>query len=553
MVLVLLRFGQRPAPPPLARMNILLPEKSRALSLAVSPDGRFAALVLVKDGKEQIWIRALDSADITPLAGTDGAADPFWSPESHFIAFFADSRLKKIERSGGPVQTICDALGALGGTWNRNGVILIGGLWRPQTVSDAGGTAADLPGHMVTEIYPSFLPDGRHYIATRSSSGVWLGSIDGAIDDRGERRILPDVSNAQVVAPPSGGPVGAVIFTRAGTLTALPFDLKKLEAAGEPYSVADGVVGRSFTRKSLASASSTGLLAWVSGEGRNWQYVWRNRQGKDLGSAGEAGSDVRISPDGKRVLGDHLSGGLWVLEFATGVSTRLGFDAANMSPVWSPDGKYVALFGPGGIYREAVNGAGKKQLLLKTDVLSFPKSWSPDGRYLIYAQVSPTTGSADLIALAVAGDQGQLVLAGTPANEGQGEFSPDGRWVAYTSNESGLSEIYVIPFPPTPNGGRWMVSHGGGVQPRWRRDGRELFYISPDGTMIAVPVSTAPVFQAGIPQAVFNTDMVDTGIRTGPMSWDIAPDGKRFLIISDKSQETSSLNVILNWRPGEQN
>jgi eukaryotic-like serine/threonine-protein kinase len=252
------------------------------------------------------------------------------------------------------------------------------------------------------------------------------------------------------------------------------------------------------------------------------------------------------------LVGDHLSGGFWVLEFATGVSTRLGFDAASMSPVWSPDGKYVAWFRSGGIYREAVNGAGKKQLLLKTDLFSVPKSWSPDGRYLIYAQVSPATGSADLFALAVAGDQGQLVLAATPANEGQGEFSPDGRWVAYTSNESGLSEIYVIPFPPTPNGGRWMVSRGGGVQPRWRRDGRELFYISPDGTMMAVPVSTAPVFQAGIPQALFNTDMVDTGIRTGPMSWDIAPDGKRFLIISDKSQETSSLNVILNWRPREQ-
>ena len=527
-------------------MNILLPEKSRALSLAVSPDGRFAALVLVKDGKQQVWIRALDSADITPLAGTDGAADPFWSPESRFIAFFADSRLKKIERSGGPVQTICNALGALGGTWNRNGVILIGGLWRPQTVSDAGGTPADLPGHMVTEIYPSFLPDGRHYVATRRGTGVWLGSIDGPIDDPGERRILPDVSNAQVVAPPSGGPVGAVIFTRAGTLTALPFDLKKLEAAGEPYSVADGVVARSFTPQSVVSTSSTGLLAWVSGEGRNWQYVWRNRQGKDLGSAGEAGSDVRISPDGKRLLGDHLSGGLWVLEFATGVSTRLGFDAANMSPVWSPDGKDVAWFRPGDIYREAVNGAGKKQLLLKTDVLSFPKSWSPDGRYLIYAQVSPATGSADLFALAVAGDQGQLVLAGTPANEGQGEFSPDGRWVAYTSNESGFSEIYVIPFPPTPNGGRWMVSRGGGVQPRWRRDGRDLFYISPDGTMMAVPVSTAPVFQAGIPQALFNTDMVDTGIRTGPMSWDIAsgretvPDYQRQIagnIFSERNSE----------------
>ena len=206
VVFALLRLAQRPAPP-LARMNILLPEKSRALSLALSPDGRFVSLVLVKDGKQQIWIRALDSADIAPLAGTDGAADPFWSPDSRFIAFFADSRLKKIERSGGPVQTICDALGALGGTWNGQGVILIGGLARPQTVSDAGGTVADLPGHMATESYPSFLPDGRHYVATRST-GVWLGSIDDPV----ERRILPDVSNAQVVAPPPGGRVGAVIF-----------------------------------------------------------------------------------------------------------------------------------------------------------------------------------------------------------------------------------------------------------------------------------------------------------------------------------------------------
>ena len=548
VVFALLRFAPRTAPPPMARTNILLPEKSRPLSLAVSPDGRFLTLVLVKDGKQQIWIRALDSGDITPIAGTDGAADPFWSPDSRFIAFFADSRLKKIERSGGPVQTICDALGALGGTWNRKGVILIGGLARPQTVSDAGGTVADLPGHMATESYPSFLPDGRHYVATRSPGGVWLGSID----DPGERRILPDISNAQVVAPLSGGRVGAVIFARAGMLTALPFDLKQLEPAGEPYPVAEGVVARSFTPQSLASTSSAGVLAWVSGQGRNWQYVWRNRQGKDLGSAGEAGSVVMISPDGKRVLGDHLNGGVWVLELATGVTTRLGFDAGGMDPAWSPDGKYIAWFKPGGIYREAANGAGENQLLLKTDLLSVPKSWSPDGRYIIYAQVNPATGSADLFALPVAGDRRPLVLADTPANEDQGQFSPDGRWVAYTSNESGLSEIYVIPFPPTTNGGRWMVSRGGGVQPRWRRDGKELFYISPDWTMMAVPVSATPVFHAGIPQALFNTDMVDTGIRTGPMSWDIAPDGKRFLIISDKSQGASSLNVILNWRPREQ-
>jgi Tol biopolymer transport system component len=237
---------------------------------------------------------------------------------------------------------------------------------------------------------------------------------------------------------------------------------------------------------------------------------------------------------------------------AAGVTTQLSFDAANRSPVWSPDGKYVAWFRPGGIYREADNGAGESQLLLKTDLLSVPKSWSPDGRYLIYAQANPSTGSADLFALPVAGDRLPLVLANTGANEDQGQFSPDGRWVAYTSNESDLSEIYVIPFPLATDGGRWMMSRGGGVQPRWRRDGRELFYISPDWTMMAVPVNTTPVFHAGVPQALFNTDMVDTGIRTGPMSWDIAPDGKRFLIIADKSQGASSLNVILNRRPKEQ-
>ncbi len=548
VVIAILRVPRRPASPPPAHVNIVLPEQSRALSLAVSPDGRFVAVVLLKDGKQQIWIRALDSAAISPLAGTDGAADPFWSPDSQSIAFFADSRLKKIERSGGPVQTICNAIGALGGTWNQFGVILFGGLARPQTVSDAGGPVADLPGHLITETYPTFLPDGRHYLATRTT-GVWLGSIE----DAEERRILPDVSNAQVVAPPPGGRVGAVIFTRVGTLTALPFDMRNLQPAGEPYPLADGVVTQSFAPESLASASTTGMLAWVSGQGRDWQCVWRNRQGKVLGAAGEGGSVVNISPDGKRVIGDHLESGYWVLDLATRVTTRLNVNTPGMNPIWSPDGKDVALFGKGGIYRESASGAGGAQLLLKTNFLSVPKSWSPDGRYILFDQVNPDTGSADMFALPAEGDNHPLPLAVTPASEGQGQFSPDGRWVAYTSNESGLSEIYVIPFPPSPNGGRWMVSRGGGVQPRWRRDGKELFYISPDWTMMAVPVSTSGVFQPGTPQPLFNTQMVDTGIRTGPISWDVAPDGKRFLIITNESKETLSLNVILNWRPKARN
>ena len=226
----------------------------------------------------------------------------------------------------------------------------------------------------------------------------------------------------------------------------------------------------------------------------------------------------------------------------------MGTESGN-NPVWSPDGRYVVYSSLGGLYRIATDGGTRPELLLRTKTLLFAKNWSPDGRYLIYAQVYPGIGP-DLFALPIGQpDAKPMALWQTPATSGQGEFSPDGRWVAVTSNESGQSEIYVIPFPPNPNGEKWGVSVGGGVMPRWRHDGKELFYISPDWKMMAVDVDTQPTFRSSTPRALFDTGMVDTGIRNGPMSWDIAPDGKRFLIITDKTQETSSLNVILNWRP----
>ena len=363
-------------------------------------------------------------------------------------------------------------------------------------------------------------------------------------------RILPDVSRAEVMPPPSGSRIGAILFTRAGTLMSLPFDMKRLEAAGDAVAVAQQIaVG---TNSNWLASSNSGVLAYITGQSSRWQYVWRDREGNNLGAFGEAGGVVMFSPDGKRLVGDP-AGAITILDLGRGVTTRLTFgSSAGMNPAWSRDGRYVAYNGSHGIYRKATSGGAPEELLVPSSVLAVPKDWSPDGRYLIYAQINPGTG-ADLFALPIGQpDPHPLVLAQTAATEDQGQFSPDGRWVAYTSNESGESEIYVKPFPPVPNASRWLVSRGGGVMPRWRRDGKELFYISPDWKMMAVEVSTTPTFQSGTPQALFDTQMVDTGIRNGPMSWDIAPDGKRFLIISDSSQETSPLNVILNWWPDEQ-
>jgi eukaryotic-like serine/threonine-protein kinase len=546
-----LRFSETFPPLEPARMTVLLPERSRPLFLAISPDGRAIALVLVKDGRQQIWIRALDSLDLTPLEGTDGATNPFWSPDSRFIGFFADARLKKIDRSGGPAQTLCDALAALGGTWNQNGDILFGGLARLQRVSATGGPVSDFLKHPPwTELYPFFLPDGDHYLATRAGNarsadnGIWLGSIHG-VDSR---QILPDASNAQFIGPLSGSQTGAVVFTRGDMLMALPFDAQRLEAAGDAFPIARGIAsGVDYYR--LAAASNAGVLAYVSGQRGGWQYVWRDRQGRKLGAYPDAGAVAMVSPAGKQLVGER-AGETWVMEFAHGVATQLTFGSpGNFNPIWSPDGRYIAYDKIGvGIYRKLATGAGGEEFIVPSKSLACPKSWSPDGKFIVYAQINPGTG-ADLMAVPLESDRKPFPVVQTNATEDQGQFSPDGHWLAYTSNESGQGEIYVIPFPPTSGGEKWLVSRGGGVQPRWNRNGRELFYISPDSKMTSVEVNTRPVFHAGTPHPLFDSDIVDTGIRTGPLSWDISPDGNRFLIITPNSSDTSSLTMNLNWRP----
>ncbi len=343
--LAVLYLREQPPAPQMARMSALLPADSRVSSLAVSPDGRTLAMVLRRQGKEQIWVRSLDALEPVALAGTDGAADPFWSPDSQWIGFFADARLKKVDRSGGPVQTLCDALGAVGGTWNQQGQILIGALSGVQTVSDKGGAPSNLP-HRDRQIYPVYLRDGKHYLA-RNDGGVSLNSTESPE----ARRILPDVSAPEVLDPPPGSSVGAVLFIRGRALMALPFDMKRLERVGEPLAVAQNIA-MSATLRPLAAASRSGALAWVTGEGSHWQYVWRDRQGRNVGVIPGAGGVVGISSDGTRLVGDH-DAEISVLEFATGVVTRLSFQPGCTNPIWSPDRRYVAYWKAGaGIVRK---------------------------------------------------------------------------------------------------------------------------------------------------------------------------------------------------------
>jgi Tol biopolymer transport system component len=529
----------------------------------LSPDGRKIVYPAAGvEGVPRLWLRNIDSLDAHVLQAGEGLAGtrPFWSPDSRFVAFEAGGKLKKIDVTGGAPQTLCDLSGnVLGGSWNSEGVIIfgsnVGGVMR---VSAGGGVAGLVTGRVDTRFnhgFPSFLPDGRHFVyhGGPASRSIYIGSLDAKPEEQSSEELVASPAGP-VYAPASNLAAGYLLFLRDDTLVAQPFDTRRRKLTGEPVTIAEHV--GTFLTDAFFSASENGALLYGGGGGRQARLTWFDRQGKSLSSA-TAPFDVfslALSPDAGRVA-VATSGvqNIWLFDFAVGASTRFTF-GQDAWPVWSPDGSRIAFVAGRadrpGLYQKASSSAGNQELLLPTPPGSSRLTdWSRDGRFLLYTSFDPAL-KADMWVLAdplgKAADRKASPFLRTEFNEGQGRFSPDGRWIGYTSDESGKNEIFVRPFNSSsarsPQEGKWMVSRGGGTEPRWRRDGKELFYLSPDGNVMALEVSTNAVFQPGVPKVLFRAP-------PGATIWDAAPDGQRFLfpvLVNDSAR--APFTLVLNWQ-----
>jgi Tol biopolymer transport system component len=532
---------------------------------ALSPDGQRIAFVVITAGQYTLAVRSFDAGDAHVLPGTEGGNFPFWSPDSRFIGFFAQGKLKKIDVAGGPPLTLCDASAGEGGTWNRDGTIVFAphgtsGLLR---VSAAGGvpapvTTLDAAKKEQSHRWPWFLPDGRRflYMATPQTT-VYVGSLDA------EERTPLLASESKVIYAD-----GYLLFMRQGTLLAQSFDAARLRTMGESFRVAENVGVNMSNARAAFSASTTGVLTYRTSPPAATQVTWFDRSGKRLESIGEPGDyrDVSLSPDGSRAIvhrhEEPSGGGLWLLDFARGTTARFTFDTShNDSAHWSPDGSRIVFRsdregGDRNLYEKIASGAGPDELLLTSSEPKDPTNWSSDGRFIVYISEHPKTG-VDLWVLPLSGDRKPMSFLRTPFDEGHGRLSPDGRWMTYTSNETGRNEVYGQPFPPS--GGKWQVSTSGGAQPRWRRDGKELYYLAGAGgetAVMAVEVrATESTFEVGVPKALFRTRIAGAPPQTQVLgtatesSYAGTADGQRFLILTPPLGETAQepITVVLNW------
>ncbi len=542
-----------------ARLSVMAPAGSTlvedAVGSAISPDGRMIALTAVDSaGTALLWVRALETLAARPLAGTEHASMPFWSPDSRLVGFFADGKLKKVPIVGGSVEDICDAQTGRGGTWNRHGVIVIapageGPLF--QVPADGGErrqvTSLDSTRHETAHRFPWFLPDGKHFlfVALPSRAGkfdVYVGSLDSP-----KRQHVMEAAGAPVFAEP-----GYLLFQRNQNLVAQKFDPRRMRLSGEPVALGDAPGGSNATGNRAVTPSIGGALAYINGRVVNTRLVWLDRSGEERGTLaappGRYGF-TSLSPDGRLAAVDRDGGpgeaDIWLLELGRAVATRFTYGPAqNRSPFWSPDGSRI-LFesdrkGPWDLYVKPTSGAVPETPLLESEALfKHPFQWSWDGRFTVFDQLDARSGW-DVWVLPADGASKPAPYLQTPFDERWGSISPDGRWMAYTSNESGRFEIYVQSFP-TP-GNKYRVSTGGGGGGYWRKDGREILFFGADGlSVMAVDVQAGTTFHAGAPRALFRL----------PAGWNglgAQPDFQRFLAsLPAGDNAPSSITVVLDW------
>ena len=546
------------APAPDARtvqLQVVAPEGARIdIGEPLSPDGRTIAFIAISEGGQPlIWVRPLDSAAAHALPGTEQAQRLFWSPDSRYLGFFAQGKLKKVAVTGGPPVVICNEAGR-DGAWGSGDVILIGGQpMKPLLrVPAAGGqvvAVTELGANEVSHDYPAFLPDGHHFLfmvrtGSADSFRVYVASLDSK-----ERRVLPGIA-----AGARYSPTGHVLFVRDSTLMAQSFDVGRQELSGEPFPVADGVPGP----VAPYSVSTNGSLAYLSGStATNSELAWFDRNGKQLTVIGSSGqyASPELSPDGKYVaFGRGSPFDIWVLDIVKGLTSRLTSDPAfDIFPVWSPDGETIAFAstregGTQNLYTRTVGAVEQDKLLLKSEMPKRPSDWTRDGRYLVYtAGPSAPSATGDIWALPLSGGNSQPIrVTETPFSAQNPRVSPDGRWIAYSTAETGESQVYIQSFPnPT---ARQQVSTTGGIQPSWSRGGRELFYMTPDFTLMAATVKPAgAAVEISAPTSLFRARPAFAGNPDLVRSYSVSGDGRFLINVASSDPLGRPITVVLNW------
>jgi len=564
----------RPMPaPPSYRLSIPPPPGGEFVSgapeqggSAISPDGRLLAFSAFVKGRIQLYVRPIDSGNPRPVPGTDGAAYPFWSPDSKTIGFYAGGKLKRVEAMGGPVRIICDSAGGRGASWNSDGVIIFAQM-HSKTISRVAATGEgvtqltqlDAANGETQHFWPQFLPDNRHFIylgggPLPANRAIYVASIDEP--GKPGRRIVAADANAAFASNPDGS--GFLLYTRERALYGGAFDLVSHTLTGNSEVIIDntGHFGGGVAISDF-SVSRTGIIAIGHGSLGDSNLVWRDRAGGVLGapSFGANGFMPVISPSGTRIAfartePQSANTDIWTADSRGGLVRLTDIPSFEANPVWSHDGESVYFMSApaGGIKRRNGNASGPVETVLSSGVIELPGNVSPDGQNLILRRVTGKTG-ADIFILPLHGSGEPYPFLETSYHDSYGQFSPDGRWVVYASDETGETHIYAQPFLPgqPASGKRIQISAAaGGGQPRWRRDGKELFYIAPDGKLMAVPIQSAKDFEPGTPVALYETNISPPLFLS--WSYDTA-DGQRFLFTEAVPEFRSKpMTILINWQ-----